>query len=70
MANRVVVPEFIQHQARPVAVAEALGRLLDDPAARAAMAASFDGIIASLGEGDASRPAARAIVEELAAKSD
>lgn len=70
LANRPIVPEFIQHQARPDAIAETLGHLLDDPAARAAMAKSFDGIIASLGEGGASRCAASTIVEELAATPD
>jgi lipid-A-disaccharide synthase len=70
LANRLIVPEFIQHHARPAAIAEALGRLLDDPAARAAMATSFDGIIASLGEGGASRRAASAIIEELAGTPD
>jgi lipid-A-disaccharide synthase len=66
LANRLIVPEFIQHRARPAAVAGALRPLLDDPEARAAMAASFDGIIASLGEGGASRRGASAIMEELA----
>ena len=70
LANRLIVPEFIQHRARPAAIAQALGRLLDDPAARAAMVASFDGIITSLGNDDASRRAAGAIVEELAATPD
>lgn len=65
LANRAVVPEFIQHAARPRALAAAVGRLLDDPPARAEMIASFDQIIGSLGEGGASGRAATAIVNDL-----
>ncbi|HEY2124929.1 MAG TPA: lipid-A-disaccharide synthase [Chthoniobacterales bacterium] len=67
LANRAVVPEFIQHEARPPALAAAVGRLLDDPSARAEMIASFDQIISSLGEGGASARAAAAIADDLKA---
>lgn len=65
LANRAVVPEFIQHQARPRELAAAVGRLLADPSARAEMTDSFDQIIGSLGEGGASAQAAAAIAAEL-----
>jgi lipid-A-disaccharide synthase len=65
LANRAVVPEFIQHEARPGSLARAVLRLLDEPEARSEMTASFDGIISSLGDGGASGRAAAAIVSEL-----
>ena len=67
LANEAVVPEFIQHEARPRALAAAVARLLDDPSARAKMTARFDEIIGSLGEGGASERAAVAIAQELKA---
>jgi len=66
LANREVVPEFIQHRAKPRALSKAIMRLIDDPAARGKMISDFDAIIGSLGEGGASMQAARAIVQELA----
>jgi lipid-A-disaccharide synthase len=69
LAGRVVVPEFIQHKARPKPLGDALLRLLNDAAARAEMTASFEAIISSLGQGGASSRAARAIAEELETKS-
>ena len=65
LADREVVPEFIQHNATPRALAKATARLIDDQAARAKMISDFDAIIGSLGEGGASMQAARAIVDEL-----
>lgn len=67
LANEAVVPEFIQHEARPRALAAAVARLLDDPSARAQMTTRFDQIIGSLGEGGASERAAAAIAQELKA---
>ncbi len=69
LADRAVVPEFIQHEARPRSLAAAVGTLLDDAGARAQMTASFDQIIGSLGEGGASQRAAKAIAQELKATS-
>jgi lipid-A-disaccharide synthase len=66
LANREVVPEFIQHQARSRPIAEAVLRLLNDKTARDQMISEFDAVIASLGEGGASERAARAILDELA----
>lgn len=65
LANKAVVPELIQHEAKPAALAKAVRRLLEEPAIRAEMIANFDAIIGSLGTGGASLRAAKAIVEEM-----
>ena len=65
LANKEVVPEFIQHHAKPRAIARAVQRLMDEPAARSEMISEFDEVIDTLGEGGASNRAARAIVEEI-----
>jgi lipid-A-disaccharide synthase len=65
LAGREIVPEFIQHEARPDAIATAVLRLMKDQAARDLMISQFDAIIAKLGESGASAKAARAIVDEL-----
>jgi lipid-A-disaccharide synthase len=65
LANDEVVPEFIQHQAKPRAIARAVLELMGNDAARARMISDFDAIIGRLGEGGASVKAAEAIVEEI-----
>ena len=65
LADKEVVPEFIQHRAKPRAVAKAVARLIDNPAARAQMAFEFDSIVDKLGEGGASERAAEAIDKEI-----
>lgn len=65
LADREIVPEFLQHEARPKAVAAATLRLVDDSGAREQMLANFDEVIAKLGETGASEKAARAILEEI-----
>src|SRR5207248_2499532 len=67
LANKEVVPEFIQHRAKPNTIVKAVLQLINDPAARDRMISEFDRIVAKLGEGGASEKAARAIVEELGA---
>ena len=67
LANKEVVPEFVQHRARPNTIAKAALQLINDLAARDEMVFEFDRIVAKLGEGGASERAARAIVEELGA---
>jgi lipid-A-disaccharide synthase len=67
LANKEVVPEFIQHRARPNTIAKAALQLINDPVARDEMISEFDRIVAKLGEGGAGEKAARAIVEELGA---
>jgi lipid-A-disaccharide synthase len=65
LAGKEVVPEFIQHQARPGVIARTVSRLADDHALREEMLSEFDAIIAKLGRGGASERAANAIVNEL-----
>jgi lipid-A-disaccharide synthase len=65
LADEEVVPEFIQHRARPTAIAGTVRQLLDDAAARQKMISEFDTILPKLGEGGASDRAAQAILNEL-----
>jgi len=65
LAGREVVPEFIQHQAKPGAIAKRARRLMEDACAREQMISEFDAIMAKLGGGGASEKAAQAIMEEL-----
>jgi lipid-A-disaccharide synthase len=65
LADREVVPEFIQHRAKPQELAKATLRLLDDPIAREQMISAFDKIAAQLGETGASERAAKAILTEI-----
>ena len=67
LADKEVVPEFIQHRARPDAIAKTVRQLINDPTARERMISEFNRIVAKLGEGGASEKAARAIVEESSA---
>jgi len=66
LADKEVVPEFIQHRARPGELAEAVLLLLDNPNARQQMIWEFDKIAAQLGESGASERAAKAILSEIA----
>jgi lipid-A-disaccharide synthase len=65
LANKEVVPEFIQHEAKPAAIANAMQPLIGDARAREQMISEFDAIMANLGSGGASEKAAQAIIEEL-----
>jgi lipid-A-disaccharide synthase len=65
LANREIVPEFLQHEARPKPIADAVVTLLNDSERRAQMIADFDEIIEKLGETGASGKAAHAILQEL-----
>jgi lipid-A-disaccharide synthase len=65
LAGREVVPEFIQHEARPGRIAPAVLKLVNDQAARDVMISEFEAIIAKLGETGASAEAARVIVDEF-----
>jgi lipid-A-disaccharide synthase len=67
LADKEVTPEFIQHRARPDAIAKTVFQLINNPTACDRMISEFDRIVAKLGEGGASEKAARAIVEELSA---
>jgi len=65
LANKEVVPEFIQHRAKPNAIVEALQPLIENANARERMIYEFDAMVPRLGDIGASERAARAIVEEI-----
>src|SRR6476646_7734168 len=65
LANREIVPEFIQHKAQPRAIAAATARLLTDKTERKRMLTDFACVAQKLGRGEASVNAAEAIVTEL-----
>lgn len=66
LANREIVPEFIQGKARPAAIAAEVRVLLEDPARRERMLTDFDNVIGQLGAGGANETAARAVLGALA----
>jgi len=66
LADKEIVPEFIQHRARPKDLAKAAAHLLDDSSGRKRMISEFDKIAAQLGESGASERAAKAILAEIA----
>jgi lipid-A-disaccharide synthase len=65
LADKEVVPEFIQHRAKPDALVKALQPLIENANARQQMISQFDMIIAKLGGSGASERTARAIIEEI-----
>jgi lipid-A-disaccharide synthase len=65
LADKEIIPEFIQHRARPKDLAGAVTRLLDDLRAREQMILEFDKIAAQLGGSGASDHAAKAILAEI-----
>ena len=67
LAAKEVVPEFIQHEAKPDAIVNAVRLLMEDSPARDRMISDFDAITRRLGGSGASERAARAILEELQA---
>ncbi|MFL6537094.1 MAG: lipid-A-disaccharide synthase [Chthoniobacterales bacterium] len=68
LAGREIVPEFIQHRAKPLSIAAATLRLLHDEPARDAMFRAFAEVIAKLAETNASATAAKAILHEIDAR--
>ena len=65
LAAKEVVPEFIQHEAKPDAIVKAVRLLMEESPARDRMISDFDAIVDKLGGAGASERAARAILEEL-----
>jgi lipid-A-disaccharide synthase len=65
LADQEVVPEFIQHRAKPDAIVDAVQPLIENTNAREHMISQFDAIIPKLGDSGASERAARAIIEEI-----
>ena len=65
LAGREVVPEFIQHEAKPDAIVKAVRSLMENLSARDRMISDFETIIRKLGGSGASERAAQAILVEL-----
>lgn len=65
LAGKEVVPEFIQHKAKPDAIAQAVRLLMEDGPARDRMVSDFDSIMGNLGGAGASERAAHAILEKI-----
>jgi len=65
LADREIVPEFIQHKAQPRAIVAVVTRLLTDKSERARMLADFAGVAQKLGRGEAGENAADAVITEL-----
>ena len=65
LADKEVVPEFIQHRATSNGIVKALQPLIEDPNARDRMISEFDAIVPQLGDVGASKRAAQAIIEEI-----
>jgi lipid-A-disaccharide synthase len=65
LAAKEIVPEFIQHDAKPDAMVKAVRPLMEESPARDRMISDFDAVIAKLGGAGASERAARAILQEL-----
>jgi lipid-A-disaccharide synthase len=65
LAEREVVPEFIQHRAKPEAIAKAVWQLMENADTRERMISDFDAIVGKLSKDEASEKAAAAIIEEI-----
>jgi lipid-A-disaccharide synthase len=65
LAGKEVVPEFIQHEAKPDAIVNAVRSLMEDSPARDRMISDFEVTISKLGGTGASERAAQTILEEL-----
>ena len=65
LADKEVVPEFIQQQAKPSAIAKAGRPLMEDARTRERMISEFDAIIGKLDGNGASERAARVILGEI-----
>jgi len=65
LAGKEVVPEFIQHEAKPDAIVKDVRLLMEDSPARDRMILDFDAIISKLGGTGASERAAQAVFDEL-----
>ncbi len=65
LAGGPLVPEFVQRQARPEAIAQAVRQILTEPEMRHRMIAGLSEVHRRLGEPGASRRAAERILEEI-----
>ena len=69
IAGRMIMPELLQEEVEPVAVAAHLRRYLTDPAARAQLQAEMDAVNAALGAGRAAERAAAAVLVSCPARN-
>jgi lipid-A-disaccharide synthase len=67
LAGRTMIPEFIQHQARPEAIAKAVWELYSNQSLRASMIQGMGEVILQLTEVEAGHRAAEVVLRELAA---
>lgn len=65
LADKEIIPEFIQHRAKPNAVLQAMQPLVGNTEVRERMISQLDSIVPKLDGAGASQRAARAIVEEI-----
>jgi lipid-A-disaccharide synthase len=65
LADNEVIPEFIQHRAKPNAILRTMQPLIENAEAREQMISQLDAIVPKLGDVGASQRAARAIIEEI-----
>jgi lipid-A-disaccharide synthase len=65
LAGRTMIPEFIQHEARPDAIADAVWQLCSDESARGAMIQGMDEVILQLSETEAGHRAAEVVLREV-----
>ncbi len=65
LAGKEIIPEFIQHEALPVRIADSVWNLYSDPSRRATMVSEMGQVINFLGEKRAGRRAAEAVIREL-----
>jgi lipid-A-disaccharide synthase len=68
LAEKEVVAEFIQREAKPDAISRAMRRLMEDTSARKQVISEFDAITGKLGGSGASETAARAILKQIGEK--
>jgi lipid-A-disaccharide synthase len=65
LAGKEIIPEFIQHEAVPVRIADSVWNLYSDSARRATMVSEMSRVIKLLGGKGAGRRAAEVVVREL-----
>jgi lipid-A-disaccharide synthase len=65
LAGRTMIPEFIQHKARPEAIADAVWELYSNESLRASMIQGMDEVILQLTEVEAGHRAAEVVLREL-----
>ncbi|MGB9475765.1 MAG: lipid-A-disaccharide synthase [Candidatus Udaeobacter sp.] len=65
LADQEIVPEFIQHRAKPNAIVRAMQPLIENGNTRERMISQLDTIVPKLGDTGASQTAAHAIIEEI-----